>query len=910
MKLNRTQWLILLSALLTVAIGVATNIATGEMPTWAQPYLWLAWPLLGLLTIMFLFVTWRQASAEPRPPDRKLVWAYLQEVAAEPLFTLADEVLGKAEFIPREVTAQETRGLFSRFAAVYRPGGAPAEAGGPVRPEPLEAVLIRERRLVLLGEPGMGKTTSLRHLAQVTAQQALASRDDIPIYVELKYYAGEPELEMLLVRHVDDVLKRRKLILGYDEAGRTQAMRAWLAAKNARFLLILDGLNEVAPDQRMNALNALEGLLGYPHRLLVSCREQDYDESLREHAFAFVLQGLQEDEIRGYLRARLGDRGETLFDNQIRWDEKMRTLVANPLMLWLVGEVARANPEARLPANRGQLFRVFAEAMPGLRRKEGVPMPDVPQDVVEAVLRVLAFAMQEHGPPPPDLGRVRGWGLPTATYRLEDVLTVGKAWRFLKSDGLAGEPVEFLHPLFQEYFAADELRARLEHQRNYAAILGDRPFTDEWDEVVMMLAGIHDDPVGLVKWLAVEATARQAWGAALLVHRCWETSKAVDDAEARAAVVEAVIDTLRRGTHERWLAVKILGEIKDPRAVEPLIWALDDIQQDVREEAVWALGEIRDPRVVEPLIHAARGGYMVDAEARSTAKKALGEIGAPAVKPLILALGDPAKEVRQVAAEALGEIGAPAVEPLIQALRDPDERVRSGAVEALGRIGEPAVKPLILALRYLGEGVRLWAVEAIGKIGKPAVEPLIQVLHEPEPWVRSGATEALGRIGEPAVEPLIQALRDPDERVRSWAVEAIGKIGKPAVEPLIQVLHDPNPWVRSGAAEALGRIGGHRAVVSLIQALRDPDEGVRYEAAVAMGEIGDAWAVRYLIPALRNPDARVRWRAAKALGKIGDPRALPWLEWVARGDRGKTPWGDVADAAMKAMERIRERRGQ
>jgi hypothetical protein len=240
--------LTLLSALVTVAIGVAANIATTQIPAWVEPYLPLAWPSLAVLTALLLvitvasfFTTLRQSPAKIGPPSRKLVQAYLQEVAADPVRTLADEVLGEAEFIPREVTAQKTW-LFPRFAAAYRPAmPAEAEAGATARPEPLEAVLARENRLVLLGEPGMGKTTSLRHLAWEVARHALAKSPagsepagdspEISIYVELKYYKGEAELETLLARRVDDILKRRQLTMGHDEAERTRVMRARLERK-------------------------------------------------------------------------------------------------------------------------------------------------------------------------------------------------------------------------------------------------------------------------------------------------------------------------------------------------------------------------------------------------------------------------------------------------------------------------------------------------------------------------------------------------------------------------------------------------------------------------------------------------------------------------------------------------------
>ncbi|MFN3699646.1 MAG: HEAT repeat domain-containing protein, partial [Dictyoglomus sp.] len=54
----------------------------------------------------------------------------------------------------------------------------------------------------------------------------------------------------------------------------------------------------------------------------------------------------------------------------------------------------------------------------------------------------------------------------------------------------------------------------------------------------------------------------------------------------------------------RGAAAKALGEIKDKRAVEPLISALKDEDWYVREAAAYALGEIGDSRAVEPLISA------------------------------------------------------------------------------------------------------------------------------------------------------------------------------------------------------------------------------------------------------------------------------------------------------------------
>jgi HEAT repeat protein len=67
--------------------------------------------------------------------------------------------------------------------------------------------------------------------------------------------------------------------------------------------------------------------------------------------------------------------------------------------------------------------------------------------------------------------------------------------------------------------------------------------------------------------------------------------------------VDGLIKVLQTGAHpeSREEAAEALGEIRDPRAVDPLIGALKDRDHEVREEAVEALGKIGDKRAVEPL---------------------------------------------------------------------------------------------------------------------------------------------------------------------------------------------------------------------------------------------------------------------------------------------------------------------
>jgi HEAT repeat protein len=275
-------------------------------------------------------------------------------------------------------------------------------------------------------------------------------------------------------------------------------------------------------------------------------------------------------------------------------------------------------------------------------------------------------------------------------------------------------------------------------------------------------------------------------------------------------------------------------------------------------------------------------------------------IGAPAVEPLIAALQDEKDAVRQAAVKVLGEIGdARVVEGLLTRLEDESWIVRGSAAEALGRIGDArAVEGLLTQLEDEDEGVRGSAAEALGRIGDArAIGGLLARLEDKDPSVRWMAAEALGRIGDArAMEPLTAALQDSDGDVRRAATEALVKIGAPAVGPLTTALKNEKDAVRHAAAEALEQIGwrpdwseagaiywimkrewgkcveiGAPAVEPLIAALKNRNKDVRQAATEALGKIGDARAVEPLIAVLTH-DQREDMRAVVAA-------ALDELNW-------------------------------
>ena len=177
----------------------------------------------------------------------------------------------------------------------------------------------------------------------------------------------------------------------------------------------------------------------------------------------------------------------------------------------------------------------------------------------------------------------------------------------------------------------------------------------------------------------------------------------------------------------------------------------------MRWKAAIALGEIRDPRAIGPLI---RQLSDTDRFVKSRVAHALGMIGAPAVHPLIQTLHDGDGNQRWGAAIALGGIKDPAaVDPLILALADKYENVRAEAAAALVAVGEPAIAPLLRFLKYSEGAVRIEVMTALGELhASDAIEPLVQMLEKADEEERHTINATLDAILTPSVERMAKRL--------------------------------------------------------------------------------------------------------------------------------------------------------
>ena len=125
---------------------------------------------------------------------------------------------------------------------------------------------------------------------------------------------------------------------------------------------------------------------------------------------------------------------------------------------------------------------------------------------------------------------------------------------------------------------------------------------------------------------------------------------------------------------------------KDPNAqkADAMLIDLKDSHWLNRKYAAEVLGELKDSRAVVPLVEALTDEV---GDVRQRAYDSLIKIGGLAVPPLVPLLASEEDDVRQSATEIIRKIGKPAVEPLATALADAPDRLKTRIMKVLDRMG-------------------------------------------------------------------------------------------------------------------------------------------------------------------------------------------------------------------------------
>jgi len=327
----------------------------------------------------------------------------------------------------------------------------------------------------------------------------------------------------------------------------------------------------------------------------------------------------------------------------------------------------------------------------------------------------------------------------------------------------------------------------------------------------------------------------------------------------------------------RCLAAQALGRIGAPAAVQPLVAALLDEDEDVRADAAAALSDLGDPRAGRQLLENL--------------------------------IGDPCTEVKLAAIDALAKQQDIRIVPWLRRMViardeeiawDEDEFYASGwddwldvqvkAVSALAALnaGE-AVPDIVAAIRDEdAQDMTETAFKALAQMGRPGIDALGGFLGEESARVRRRAAAALaGSDADEAAEYLTRAFADPDAAVRLGALRAQAA-RQPADDRLAALFGDPDAIVRADTVRLCGRYHPDR----LQDLLDDAEESVQVAALTALARLPDINADDRLTATLREKfsvgSAAVAAAAAEALAITAPQAAISDLTAVLEDRNGST----------------------
>ncbi len=180
-----------------------------------------------------------------------------------------------------------------------------------------------------------------------------------------------------------------------------------------------------------------------------------------------------------------------------------------------------------------------------------------------------------------------------------------------------------------------------------------------------------------------------------------------------------------------------------------------------------------------------------------------------------------------------------------------NRRVRHAAINALSSLGvkdRDVILKIVERLEDEYSYVRKAAINALSSLGvkdKDIVLKIVKRLEHEDPGVREAAINALSSLGvkdKDIVLKIVERLEDEYSYVRKAAINALSSLGvkdKDIIEKIVKRLEDEYSYVRKAAINALSSLGvkDKDIVLKIVKRLEHEDPGVREAAINALASL-------------------------------------------------------------------------
>jgi HEAT repeat protein len=767
-------------------------------------------------------------------------------------------------YVRRKNLLQEQRGWATRDRSAPR---IPAQ----------KVINLAQKKAVVLGAPGSGKTMLASYFALMLCETAQSDptqiglekdADYLPVVVRIRDWILEPKMGLLeyLRSNAEASLACKELPTGFFEH--------WL--DRGRALILLDGLDEVVDEaQRSKVAEQIETFLHQYNNnpAVITSRPSGYrwDFFNLDEFPHYTLESFDDKQVATFLdhwydnraenRAQ-ADRLKADLQKAFARNERIKLLAKNPLLLTITALIHRY--QADLPKQRYKLYEKAVETLliswdSGKEIKlYSQVLLFLKSDDLLYILKKLAYWIHTQG----STGETEGGTMIDKDELIQQLrveiqkITACKtheakaeAERFVdfiqKRTGLLNEQgrdrYAFVHKTFQEYLTAEEIYEIDESGEDTEIIekhFREHLHDQHWREVLLLLVSKLK---GKKAQNAIETVlfAESEYGQWLhrdLLFAGW----CLTEDPSRLTVVAkdfvgGILDRLicLETGDSGWIGRKIKGEVGR---------ILSCFSETTLEMDVWAKLKAQEDRIDRLRMIGFQASFLK---------------GGNEIDTLLSWLNEKESVLCYFAATALGELGNTSpevVNSLLSLLRNRESFVQSGIATALGKLGDISAE-VLSSLRLL--------------------------LHDEESHVRAGAAEALGELrsaSQEVVNDLLPLLCDTDSRVCYVAAEALVNLGHTSsglINYLLSLIGDKQPR-NLRAAETLVKLGDASPdlINYLLFFINDDGEepSARFYATELFVRLGhtNPEIVNSLLSSLKNQDKSVRIFAATALIQLGD----------------------------------------
>jgi HEAT repeat protein len=757
----------------------------------------------------------------------------------------------------------------------------------------------RGAHVLLVGKPGSGKTTALERL--LVKGELIGGR--LPVVIRLRDLDGNT---------ADPVLAEvRRVLQRWGVACSPEAVEGLVADQ---LFLLLDGVNEIPTlggDGLRRAVQRFrERFQGTPMVFTTRAINVGVDLGIGQKLEMEPLSGPQMEE---FARLHLGEeQGQALLD---QLGVRLREFAETPLLLSMFCDLFKQNQE--VPRNLGLVFRKFVEwyeqrsyERQGTHRSLREMLGDSVYGQLPRFLQSLAFIMM------PQDGNPKGLKLKISKKKAVDTFVkvlkdanekdaLTKATEYLDTllkyhliREVNSREVEFVHQLFQEYYAAEEFLDKLEDlpdsdlsnltiQKHYFNLL-------DWSEALALVAGLLESEEEALRLVQLGLAVDLYWGAR-------------SAGEVLPEFQEETVGLVLGCEVPEVLRIELLGPTRSQAAIPSLRKALNSLDPLVRISAIKAISQFE---------------Y---------------EIARPALQQ---ASNDPDPLVRQVALQIILGIRFKEILPFLnKSLSSLNESLSSTDWQKFHKyplslhreiseiklhipkirrffsdyrkLSEEELPNLLNALKHHDSHVRHTVASKISELslGEAVLLPLVEALENQDPYVRRVIVQQIGKIkSEVTLPTLIKAGADKDEDVCRIALKAIRQLSLQETDLpiLLDVIKHDKSSIRQVVIEAIGKIGSQQSLPALLKVLDDPnkDEDVCRIALEAIRQLSlQETALPILLDVIKHDKSSIRQVVIEAIGKIGSQQSLPALLKVL-DDPNEDKDSDVRKQAAEAIGQI------